>query len=154
MLIALLQNAETIPAIFSQKVLDKLETFGEVRLNDGDDSDEQVKKVIKDADIAITSWGNGLLTRDILDEAPRLKLVAHAAGSVKPVVTDDIWARGIRVFSSAKPLGHGVADTALGFTISALKNFYMLSVDCHNGGWIIESEEKMSQTCLTLQSEL
>ncbi len=142
MVISLLQDGATIPSIFSPKALKKLESIGQVRLNDGDSSDEQVKKVIKGADIAITSWGNDLITRDILDEAPNLKLIAHAAGSVKPIVTDEVWKRGIRVFSSAKPLGQGVADTALGFTISALKNYYMLSEDCHNGGWIREPEKK------------
>jgi phosphoglycerate dehydrogenase-like enzyme len=75
------------------------------------------------------------MTADVLDAAPNLKLVMHAAGSVKPVVTDDLWERGIRVTASTKPLGIGVAECAVGFVISASKNFYNVNEDIHNGGW-------------------
>lgn len=50
-------------------------------------------------------------------------------------MTDALWKKGVRVVSSACPLGHGVAETALGFTISASKNFYNLNASLHNGGW-------------------
>lgn len=135
MKIAFLQSKESLPEIFSQKALDRIGKFGEVVSNDGDSSAGQVRKIIKGADIAVTSWGNGLLTGDILDQAPDLKLIVHAAGSVKVIVTDEVWKRGIRVTSSAKPLGQGVAETALGFTISASKNFYNLSSSLHDGKW-------------------
>ena len=42
---------------------------------------------------------------------------------------------GVRVLSSACPLGEGVAETALGFTLSASKNFYALNTSVKNGGW-------------------
>ena len=43
--------------------------------------------------------------------------------------------KGVRVLSSACPLGEGVAETALGFTLSASKNFYALNTSVKNGGW-------------------
>lgn len=122
--------------LFSTKAMDRLFAIGDVSINDTTSTDkEQVKKIIKDADIAVTSWGSTLLTKEILDEAPNLKLVVHAAGSVKPIVTDELWNRGIRVTGSPKPLGQGVAETALGLSISASKNFYNLSKNIAKGGW-------------------
>ena len=122
--------------LFTEKAIDELRKLGEVALLDGEElSTEAIKATIAGADIAITSWGNTTLTEDILDCAPNLKFVMHAAGSVKPVVSDAMWERGIRVGASTKPLGIGVAETALGFAISASKNFYQVNEDIHNGGW-------------------
>jgi len=135
MKIALVQSKDSLPSIFSPKALELLGNMGELIYNDGAGTPEQVKKTIKGSDIAITSWGNGLFTEDILNEAPDLKLIAHAAGTVKVIVTDSVWERGIRVTGSPKPLGEGVGETALGFTISASKNFYNSSSAIHTGGW-------------------
>lgn len=61
--------------------------------------------------------------------------MVHAAGSVKPIVSDELWEKGIRVTGSPKPLGEGVAETALGLSITASKNVYWLSKNIAAGGW-------------------
>lgn len=135
MKIAVIASKEKQDVVLSARGREMLSKLGEVVYNDGEASVENVKKTIKDADIAITSWGNPKMTAEILDECPNLKLVMHAAGSVKPIETEELWKRGIRVCASTKPLGIGVAETALGFTISASKDFYALNEDIHNGGY-------------------
>ena len=128
MKIAVIASKEKQSVLFNKRGWDKLNSLGEVVLNDGEPNVENVKKTIKDANIAITSWGNVPMTEEILAEAPNLKLVVHAAGSVKPIVTDDLWTKGIRVCASTKPLGIGVAETTLGFAISASKNKPVLAL--------------------------
>lgn len=135
MKIAIVAAKEKRELVFNDRSLSKLRELGEVVINDGDASLENVKKTIKDADIAITSWLNTSLTAEILDECPNLKLVIHAAGSVKPIVSDELFERGIKLVASTKPLGIGVAETSLGFAISASKNFYQLNRDIHSGGY-------------------
>lgn len=71
----------------------------------------------------------------ILRAAPDLGAVFHATGSVKPVVSPELWARGVLVTNAAKPLGEGVAETALGMTIATLKNFPNLWDECARGLW-------------------
>ena len=133
---AIIFKKSDISKRFTPKAIQALADLGEVVLHDSDDlSAEAIKATIAGADIAITSWGNTELTADILDAAPNLRFVMHAAGSVKPVVSDAMWERGIRIAASTKPLGIGVAETALGFAISASKNFYQVNEDIHNGGW-------------------
>lgn len=133
---ALIFKKSSIPRLFTEKAIQELADLGEVVLHDSDDlSPEAVKATIAGADIAITSWGNTTLTEDILDCAPNLRFVMHAAGTVKPIVSDAMWDRGIRIAGSTKPLGIGVAETALGFAISASKNFYQCNETIHNGGW-------------------
>ena len=96
---------------------------------------DRIKELIKDADIVITSWGTLSLDGEVLDMAPNLKLIIHAAGSVKPVMSDQIYPRGIRVVSCAGAIGIGVAETALGLTIYSVKNVKELDMDVHNGEW-------------------
>lgn len=133
--IALIMNPGSRAMVISDKTINRLSGIGEVVVNDSSAGAEDVKKAIAGATIAITSWGNTGIDADILSACPDLKLVCHAAGSVKPIVTDALWEKGVRVVSSACPLGQGVAETALGFTISASKNFYNLNANIHNGGW-------------------
>ena len=135
MKIALICENRWVDRLFMARDLNRLRALGEVVINEGDASLENIKKVIKDADIAITSWESHQMIKEILDEAPNLKLMMHGAGSVKKYVSDELWDRGIRVAASTEPLGIGVAETALGFTISACKNFYAINEDLHNGGY-------------------
>lgn len=139
MKIAFVLDAKLRPSLISDKVINQMKEFAEVSLLAEDKCEkEAVKKVIEGADIAVTSWGSLPLDKEILDCAPNLKLIAHAAGSVKPIVTDDLFARDIRLISSASVLSRGVSETALGFTISASKNFYNLNTEIHNGEWPAE----------------
>ena len=75
--------------------------------------------------------------KELLDLAPNLKLVVHAAGSVKPIVSDELWKRGIRVCASTKPLGIGVAETSLGLVIASCKNFFQLNEELHQDKFTI-----------------
>ena len=77
-----------------------------------------------------------------MQKLPRLRYVAHAAGSVKPIVSDAMFDRGVRVTSSAKVLGMGVAETALGYTIACVKNLFNVSRGIHAGGWTKEAPLK------------
>jgi len=136
MKIALLMDAPLRKQIISEKIINKMKEISDVSMNETSTTDEKViMKVIQDADIAVTSWGNTIMTKEILDCAPKLKLVAHAAGSVKPIVSEELFNRGIKVISCAEVLGKGVAETALGLTISTSKNFYNLNNDIANGKW-------------------
>ena len=135
MKIAIICDRQKTDELFTQKSLARLGNLGEVAINPGSPTIENIKATIKDADVAITSWGNPPMSEEILNECPNLKLLMHAAGSVKPYVTDALWERGIRVCASTKPLGIGVAETTLGLTISACKNFFAINEDLHNGGY-------------------
>lgn len=135
--IVLLQSNDLTNKFFTDATLSILKTFGEVIINSKKENpdSEYVKELIKDADVAVTSWGCPMMDEDILNTAPKLKLVLHAAGSVKGIVSPELWQKGIRVSSSAEALGKGVAETALGMTITSLKNLWQLSENTRKGEW-------------------
>ena len=135
--IVLLMNAKQRENIFKKKDLAELSHFGKIVLNpDGKGPDpERAKELVKGANIIITSWGCPQLSKEILDQAPDAELILHAAGSVKGIISEEVWKRGIRVSGSAQALGIGVAETALGFTIASLKNMWNLSRSTREGKW-------------------
>ncbi|MGB8944516.1 MAG: hydroxyacid dehydrogenase, partial [Streptomyces sp.] len=59
------------------------------------------RAVLADTEILVTGWNCPPITAEVLAHAPRLRLLVHAAGSVKPVVTDALWDRGVTVSSAA-----------------------------------------------------
>ncbi|MGG1551304.1 hydroxyacid dehydrogenase [Paenibacillus ferrarius] len=137
MKIAMLLGKDKRDRIFGSEHLAQLRELGEVTLNEetGNPSEEQMRALIAGADVAITSWGCGALTERVLEAAPNLQIVLHAAGTVKPIVTEALWQRGVRVANATEALGQGVAETALGFTIVSLKDMWRLSRETAAGGW-------------------
>lgn len=139
MKIAILMDALLRPSLINESTMAKLAELGKISMNTTDKAEKRtIMDVIRDADVAVTSWGVPSLDKEILDCAPNLKLAAHAAGSVKGIVSDELFARGIRVISSASTLSYGVSETALGFTIAACKNFFSFNDMIHRGGWVTD----------------
>lgn len=152
MKIAILPSRSLSKTIFSEQTQNALREYGELVINDEEKevSAEKIKQCLQNADVAITSWGCPVFTKELLDECPKLKLVLHAAGSVKPVVSDELWDRGIKVSSSAEAIGQGVAETALGFAITALKNLWNLSKYTRDGEWSKGREQVKELTDITI----
>lgn len=118
MKIAMLMDKNTRAQVLDQETIRRFATHGELAWNETEQNEtENAKRIIRGADVAVTSWGSPPMTKELLDEAPGLKLVLHAAGSVKPIVTEEMYRRGIRIISSAYVLSSGVSETALGLTI-------------------------------------
>ena len=123
--------------IFGEKYYDRLKKIGELKIYDADsyDDKEYIKSFVAGATVIVTTWGSPVIDKDILDACPDLKAVVHAAGSIKPIISDEFIARRIRITNSAVAIGEGVAETALGFAISACKGFYQLNRDTASGIW-------------------
>ncbi|GGT61136.1 hydroxyacid dehydrogenase [Streptomyces purpureus] len=73
------------------------------------------------ADALLTCWGAPPLTAEVLDRAPRLRAVIHAAGSVKHHITDACWRRGLTVTSAAAANALPVAEYTLATILLAGK---------------------------------
>lgn len=129
--------------IFGDSQWSQLETYGTVtrNLENGKLEIEGYKSILEGADVAITSWGCPAMTEELLACAPGLRAILHAAGTVKGIVTPAVWERGIRVSSANGPLGIGVAETALGLTITSLKSMWRLSQSARGGGWAAGREK-------------
>ncbi len=79
-------------------------------------------ELLADVEVLVTSWGGPRLSADLLDKAPKLALVLYGAGSVRPVVTPESFARGVRITSAAAANAVPVAEFALAQILYALKH--------------------------------
>jgi phosphoglycerate dehydrogenase-like enzyme len=78
--------------------------------------DGRAKSLLAEAEILLTSWGVPRLDESALARAPRLRVVMHAAGTVKNHVTSACFERGVRVVSAAAANALPVAE----FTLAAI----------------------------------
>ncbi|WP_078872054.1 hydroxyacid dehydrogenase [Streptomyces sp. NRRL S-337] len=85
------------------------------------DPSPAVAAALADAEVLLTCWGAPLLTARVLDAAPRLRAVIHAAGSVKHHITDACWERGLAVTSAAAANALPVAEYTLAAILLANK---------------------------------
>ncbi|MEU6881337.1 hydroxyacid dehydrogenase [Streptomyces sp. NPDC046712] len=81
----------------------------------------RVAAALAEAEILLTCWGAPPLTASVLDRAPRLRAVVHAAGSVKHHVTEACWDRGLAVTSAAAANALPVAEYTLAAILFAGK---------------------------------
>jgi phosphoglycerate dehydrogenase-like enzyme len=89
-----------------------------------DASDPRWDDDLAECEILLTGWGGPSLDERLLARAPRLTAVAHAAGTVKRIVTEASWTRGIRVSSAADVNGIPVAEYALSMILLAGKRVF------------------------------
>lgn len=78
--------------------------------------DGRAAALLADVEILITGWGCPKIDADVLARAPKLRLIAHAAGTVKTFIAPDIFAAGIQVTHAAVANALPVAE----FTLAAI----------------------------------
>ncbi|MFD6532085.1 hydroxyacid dehydrogenase [Streptomyces sp. NPDC060184] len=71
---------------------------------------DRARAALADAEILVTGWGCPPIDEKVLAAAPKLRAVVHTAGSVRGLVTDACWARGIAVSSAAAANALPVAE--------------------------------------------
>ena len=84
-------------------------------------SAEAVTPILADAQVAITGWGTARFDSALLSCCAKLRMVAHSAGSVKGIVTDAVFERGIRVTTAAGANAPAVAETTVAMMVVMLK---------------------------------
>src|ERR1700754_1593400 len=94
----------------------------------------QRPELLADVEVLVTSWGGPRLTAELLDAAPRLTLVLYGAGSVRPVVTPESFARGVRITSAASANALPVAEFALAQILYALKHGWRYVLSARTAG--------------------
>jgi len=89
---------------------------------------EAVAQCVQSAGVLVTAWGSPPITEEVLQKAPSLRLIAHAAGSVKfmlskEAVQEYLIPRGIRVFSGNGAIALNVAEATIGMMILGVRRW-------------------------------
>ncbi|NPV09443.1 MAG: hydroxyacid dehydrogenase [Anaerolineae bacterium] len=113
---------EMYDLVFTLTAEERLRSFSHFhRYQGAADADEDILiSLLQGADAAITCWGVRLTDRVIA--ATNLRIIAHAAGSVKGFPSA-VWERGIAVTHAAPVIAVAVGEMALALTLACLRHF-------------------------------
>ena len=77
--------------------------------------------LLAEAEVIVSSWYGGTLNEELLNAMPHLKMYFYGAGSIRWVMTEAGWERGIRITSAASINAIPVAEFVLAQIIFSLK---------------------------------
>jgi phosphoglycerate dehydrogenase-like enzyme len=124
--IALAMQPSRTRHVLPEALIQRLDTIGRVLdaapMQSFDDA--RAAKLLSETEILITGWGSPTIDAAALAQAPHLKLVVHAAGTVKGLLGDSLFDRGILVSHAAQANAMPVAEFTLAAIIFAGKKVF------------------------------
>ncbi|MBI1337942.1 MAG: glycerate dehydrogenase [Phycisphaera sp.] len=82
-------------------------------------------------ELVFSGWGAPKFDEALLKRMPKLKAVFYGAGSVKKLVSDAMWDRGVRITSAYSMNAVPVSEYTLGTILLSLKHFWRMSKQAH-----------------------
>ncbi len=110
-------------SVFTAEIEARLAEFARV-VNLGAQSrftTEQMATALIAAHGLITCWGTPKVTGQMARQAKNLKVIAHAAGSLRPVIEREVLDLGIQVTSQAGAIAIPVAEYTVGLILAGLR---------------------------------
>ncbi len=109
--------------IITKKAEEVLYSFAEVIRNERDDnlSSDEVAELLPGINGCLTGWGSARFDSSLLDKADSLKIISHTAGSIKFLIPEEVFDRGIIVTHAAGAIAPAVAELALLVTLLGLR---------------------------------
>lgn len=136
-LVTIPEKSKIFESFFGEEQKCRLEKIGNVKWNTGSENytEQELMEQLEDVDICITGWGTPVFTADVLSRAKNLKLIAHDAGTVRPMVTDEVYAKGIRVCSGNEIFARSVAEGVIAYLLTALRRIPWYHEQTMEGNW-------------------
>lgn len=133
--IALLMPRSRRHVVFAPDALDHLQSFATVIDPAGDTHDlsRQLPDILPRVDACLTGWGAPPFTADLLAQASRLKIIAHAAGSIKALIPPVAFERGLVVSHAAAIIAEAVAECTLLLILTGLRRLHLFDRALRDG---------------------
>lgn len=97
-------------------------------------ADPAVRAVLGDVEVLLTGWGCPRITSEVLDAAPRLRAVVHAAGTVKTFMDPAVFERDIAVSTAVTANALPVAEFTVAAILMAGKRAFRLAAEYRRTG--------------------
>lgn len=116
----------TMNDILSERAKAILNDMGDVVWNQSDRNytAEELAALAPGAEVIVTSWGSPNITPEVLAKADKLRIVGHAAGTVKNRMPKEGYDRGIVMLSAAAVIADSVAEYSLWGMLSMQRDLY------------------------------
>lgn len=122
---------------FPENLIAELEKLGSVDWNPFERkmTEDELCQLAPDTTILLTHWGSPQVTQTYLDSNPKLKLIAHCAGTVAHIASEETYARKIPCLSANSVMARYVAEAVLGLIISRMRGFKENDLLMQEGIW-------------------
>lgn len=126
--VAFAMSADQTKYLFDASLMERLaqncEIVAEVPLSTFDGA--RALDILRTTNILITGWGCETITSRVLEATPDLRLIVHAAGTVKSMIDPAVFAAGIAVSHAAEANAVPVAEFTLASILFANKRVFDL----------------------------
>ncbi len=95
----------------------------------------ELVRLTEGAEVLITSWGTPPIPPELFADAKNLKIVAHAAGTVKRLVPVELLADRLTVFSAATRIAWSVGEYCLAACLTLHRRLPAYDARTRAGGW-------------------
>jgi phosphoglycerate dehydrogenase-like enzyme len=125
-------NPEFRKFVFHEDGVRRLSALGTVSwLDEG----RSLAEAIRSIDVALTTWRSPRFDEAVIEQADRLKLLAHCAGTVVPYVVPELFGSGIRVVNSNYALAHSTAEFTMTHILSGVWRMKEYEAVLRDGRW-------------------
>lgn len=117
-------SEDLFPAVYTKSTRQRIHQMINI-----EDQVTDLEEMTTDPDVTVIlgGWGMPQLTKAVLDKLPNLQVIFYAGGTMKGIVTDDVWQRGIRITTANQSNAQPVAEFTLGQILVSMKNTYSLA---------------------------
>ena len=130
-------KGHTFDTFMPQNIRTRLEAIGNVTYNSEPArlSGEKLGDNLADIDICVTGWGCPKFTGEVLRKAEKLKLIAHAGGSVANHIGEEVFERGVRVVTGNDIFAVCVAEGTLAYILAGLRRLVLYANNVQKYMW-------------------
>ncbi len=120
-----------------QEVAEKIKSLGETIWNDSKEllTADELHEMLCDVDVCITGWGCCKFNGYVLENANKLKIIAHTGGTVASIVSEPLFEKGIKVISGNNLYAESVAEGVIAYMLSSLRNIPYYAHKMTLDGW-------------------
>ena len=128
--------------IFSPEAMDEMQRLYDVRWNclDRQMTEDELCDARADAEILITGWGSNKISNRILEAASNLRMIGHTGGTIRYLVDEDFFPRGIPITNANAVMSGAVAEYCLLMAMMARWNIREEMNKLKDGTWHTLSE--------------
>lgn len=123
--------------VFPQSYKDEIASLTETAFNPGSEqySEAELIERIPDFDICVTGWRSPCFNEKVMENAHKLKLILHSAGTVKPYVSSAVFKKNVIVTTANSAMARVTAECALALMMTGNWEVKKWSTIMQKGGW-------------------
>jgi phosphoglycerate dehydrogenase-like enzyme len=124
-----------VEQVFNGNAYEKLKKIGGVTFVTPEFDGDCLAECVEEYDFCVTGWETPKFTDGIIARAKRLKVIAHTAGTVVPIVNRSVFESGIKVVNANASLAKSTAEFAMTLMLAGAWNINSYSINMKNGIW-------------------